>query len=142
MIEYENMMLMSCIWTSSCAAPVDSTTMTTVSNSNYEKKSSRTTAAAALTQGTGLTHIISLSPRQFVTIDQTTMKAINKIINSIICCIFASKMSSYIFILCIWQTLLSKVTYIAVLHSYQFLLSLGIKLMTLAMQAPTLYYLI
>jgi len=90
--------------------------MTTVSNSIYEKKSSRTTAAAALTQGTGLTHIISLSPRQFVTIDQTTMKAINKIINSIICCIFASKMSSYIFILCIWQTLLSKATYIAVLQ--------------------------
>ena len=42
--------------------------------------------------------------------------------------------------LCIWQMLLSKATYIAFqgthLHSYQFLLSLGIEPMTLALQAP------
>jgi len=42
--------------------------------------------------------------------------------------------------LCIWPTLLSKVTYVAFqgtyLHSNQFL---GIKPITLALQAPTLY---
>jgi len=48
----------------------------------------------------------------------------------------------YILHLCIWQMLLSKATYIELqathLHSYQFLLSLAIEPMTLALQAPTL----
>jgi len=51
-------------------------------------------------------------------------------------CLFAF---IYLHFLCIWLTLLSKVTCIAFqdahLHSYQFLLSLGIERMTLVLQA-------
>jgi len=44
--------------------------------------------------------------------------------------------------LCIWKTLLSKATNFEFqdTHFYQVLLSLGIKLMTLALQAPTLLF--
>ncbi|XP_039536159.1 uncharacterized protein LOC120484801 [Pimephales promelas] len=50
-VTQSNQLKTSATYTVKISAPVDSTTMTTVSNSNYEKKSSRTTAAADLTQG-------------------------------------------------------------------------------------------